>query len=182
MLNPIEISRDPDKIEQECLGLLDQAMSMEVGLDNGEADYDLNFIASKLKAVTIFMERLSDIQIMLTKYTIVVRQQASNCETIHKIAKEQLHVKPEFRNIPAVDRVVLEREQLGETLTTWERWRDVAATLTLVNNAVSDRAGTIKRLDSDLRLHSKLYEQRVAQGATSPHSFKGASIEEIDVT
>ena len=67
------------------------------------------------------------------------------------------------------------RVQLGELPLDAERWMQLKRAVSEVREAVGERAAMIRRLDSDLRLHARLYEVKVAGGALPPPGFKPGS-------
>lgn len=169
------------EIEANLMSLLNDASEMQIGLSEDDADYDLNFISSKLALVSVYQERLSDIQMKITRITIEVRRVGSQTHSLHKLKERQLKGSDEYDNTPRSEKTLWLDNQLTEVREAAEEWRIMGQLVSEVKEAVGERAGTIKRLDSDLRLHTKIFEAKVAAGATSPTSFTGSSIEGLDI-
>lgn len=169
----------PDEIESEIMSLLDDATDMKVGLSEDDSIYDLDFISEKLARISVYQERLSDIQMRLTRFTMEVRRVFSRKASIHRLKERELKGGQEYGKIPRAEKSLWLSTQLEKTREAAEEWKILGQLVSEVKEAVAERAATIKRLDSDIRLHTKIYEAKVAAGATSPTSFTGSSTEEL---
>lgn len=171
----------PAEIETEIMALLDLATGMKVGLSEDDSDYDLNFISEKLAKISVYQERLSDIQMQLTRYTMEIRRVGSQKASLHRLKERELKGSDEYEQLSRSEKSLWLGTQLEEFREAAEEWKMLGTLVSEVKEAVGERAGTIKRLDSDIRLHTKIYEAKVAAGATSPTSYKGSSTEELDI-
>lgn len=172
---------NPEQVENQLLALLDQAMAMQVGLSDDDSEYDLNYISDKLKRVSVYQERLSDIMMKLTRISLEVTKVSRSTQGLVNIKLRELKATDDYRDTPLNEKALWTANQLGDTEKEAEAWRVLSKMVSEVKEAVAERAGTMKRLDSDIRLHTKIYEAKVAAGATSPASYTGTSTEEVDI-
>jgi len=174
------MSLDPTQIEREVMAALDTALGMKLDLKE-DPDYDLRYITEKLAKVSSFQERLSDIQIRMTQFSLVVTTKSSNTTALLKTKEAILKASPEYgqKKVPLRSSWIRERtEGLRQEASTWQ---DLRRMVSEVKDAIGERASTFRRLDSDLRLHTKLYEARVASGATGGPGFGGSEGREFDL-
>lgn len=156
-------------------------MSMQVGLTDDDSDYDLVYISDKLKKVSVYQERLSDIQMMLTRMSLEIIKMARATQGVLNIRERELKATEDYRDTPLNEKALWMANHLGEVGKEAENWRLLSKMVSEVKDAVAERAGTMKRLDSDIRLHTKIYEAKVVAGATSPTSYSGSSVKEVDI-
>lgn len=173
----------PELIEQELLRALDDTMSMSIGLSSGEdADYDLNYISDKLKLVSVYQERLSDLLLKITKIGLEVTQTSRAKMALAGLKSKQLKASEEYRELPTNEKGHWLANQLLDLEGDAEVWKTLSEVVSEVKKAITERVATVRRLDSDIRLHAKIYEARVAAGATSPSSYTGNQTDEIDIS
>lgn len=172
---------NPDEIEAELFKLLEDATSMQVGLADDDSEYDLNYISDKLKKISVYQERLSDIQMKLTRMSLEVIKMARATQGVLNLRERELKATDEYRDTPLNEKALWTANRLGEVGKEAETWRALSKMVSEIKDAVAERAGTMKRLDSDIRLHTRIYEARVAAGATSPASYTGHSTTEVDI-
>jgi hypothetical protein len=169
----------PEKLEHDALELLDHALAMKLGLS--EDDSDLHFIGEKLAKVGVFQERLSDIQIELTKTAIEATRVHRGLSTSIRLKEKQAKASDHYANLPLNEKGFWLENQHADLKEQASRWNQLSSVVSEIRNAVTERTTTMKRLDSDLRLHARIYEAKVAAGATSPSSYKGNNTKEIDL-
>lgn len=162
--------------------LLDKAAEMRLGLSLEESEYDISYIAEKLIQCSRMLEKLSDYALELTRVAIHVNQRALTEQALLDLQETQIKASQEYENEPRNSKKAWLREQLQEKEETARRWMDLKRAVSEVRGAVEERTQTMKRLDSDLRLHSKLFEAKVATGALPPPGFKpDSSTEELSL-
>ena len=162
-----------DELEQELMSILDQAGSMELQLSEDDSEYDLKFLSEKLAKVSVFQERLSDLQVRLARINIYVKQTAKRAESALRAYTTELKMSKEYEEQPRATKTPWLEQQTSERRAQTDKWMDLAFVVSEVKDAVNERQGTMKRLDSDLRLHSRLFEAKVAAGAAPRPSFPG---------
>lgn len=177
-----EIPLDPPGIETYILEALDQALAMELGLSEDDSDYDLNFITQKLAQVSVYQEKLSDMMLRLTRVHLEVNRVATTKASALNFKQYSIKGTPEYSTVPRAERSEWLSNQLETDRLASERWTILRTAVSSVKDAVAERASTMKRLDSDLRLQTRLLEARVAAGASSPYSFPGNGTDEVDLT
>lgn len=170
-----------EEISTRIFRYLDDAMEMKLELSDDDSDYDLHFIGKKLAVCSTYQERLSDIALHLTKIAIEVTRYAAAATSLRNLKSTQLKASEAYSEQPRGERAEWLQNQLREVSEQAETWGQLRTAVSQVKEAVADRAGTMKRLDSSLRLHSKLLESKIAAGATSPYGFTGGSTDEIDL-
>lgn len=181
MIEPTREKATPEKLEEEVMNLLDEAAAMEVGLKDDDSPYDLTYISETLRKLGIFQERLSDIQMKLTRMGIEITKVSRQKTSLYKFKEKELRGSPDYHNTPLAEKALWLANQLGKVTEDVESWRSLTFVVSAVKDAVSDRVATMKRLDSDIRLHAKIFEAKVSAGATSPSSYTGTSTTEIDI-
>lgn len=170
------------KIQQKALSYLDDAESMSVGFKGTEeVVYDLQFITDKLKKVSIFQERLSDLQLKLTRAQIELQQLFSTTKSHLTMKEREFKESDEYKEESRESKTTWLGNQLQSIVDQHEQVKTTLSMVSEVKKAVSDRAQMMKRLDSDLRLHSKLFEAGVIAGATSPSSYTGDQTDEVEL-
>lgn len=168
-------------MEKEVVQLLDDAAGMQLSLSEDDSDYDLNFIREKVTKVAVYQERLSDIQMKLTKLNIDVTKMSSQTQEQLKMKERELRLGEDYQGKKIQEKKAWLGEQLAPQFQAAENWSNLSRLVSEVKEAVGHRVSMMKRLDSDLRLHSKLFEEGVKAGATSPTSFTKGSTKEIDL-
>jgi len=171
----------PAEIEETILGYLEHAIEMRLELSEDDSDYDLHFITKKVAQVSAYTERLSDMMLQLTKIGIQCTRCAGDMAASMRLKTESLKASEEYGDTPRSARAEWLSNQLEGPREEAERWKQIAAAVSSIKEAVAERASTMKRLDSDLRLQSKLLEAKIAAGATSSNSFLGAGTSSIDI-
>ena len=164
---------DRKQIQDRVMMYLEQALEMEVGMSPDDTAYDIAFIAKKLALCSTHMEALSGIQIQLTKIGLYVTRQDHSRKNALSLQEAKLKASDEYGETPRVERKLWLEDRLREQRQEHQDWMDLRRAVSEVKDAVAERAGLMKRLDSDLRLHSKLYDTKVAAGATPPPTFSG---------
>lgn len=155
--------------------ILEQATNLNLGLSEDDSAYDLTFITKKLAVCSSHLEKLSDMQMELTKIMLQVTPPTFAAASLLKLKEGDFKSSDEYEEIARSKKRAWLREQLGKLTENAERWMQLRRAVSEVREAVGERSQTIKRLDSDLRLHARLYEARVAAGATPRLSFEPGS-------
>lgn len=176
-----ELARQIEAMEEQVVSLLDDAMAMELGLSSEDSDYDYHFIREKLAKVSSYQEKLSDIMMRLSKISLVATKQALTSKTLVQLSEKRLKASDEYQNLHVASKGGWLADQLLKEEEAALRWQQLKSLVSEVKEAVTERAGTMKRLDSDLRLHVKLLEVGGASGATSPTSYTGSKATDLDI-
>lgn len=174
---------DIKELETRVLSLLDDATSMTLGLSEDDSEYSLIFIREKVAKCSTYQERISDVMMKLTKVSIEVQKVAhgKKLELLYKTS--ELKDGAEYKEMHMHHKTPWLDMQLAEAKDEAESWNSLKRVVSEVKEAVGERAQTLKRLDSDLRLHTKLLEMsnEEGRGASSPTAFTGSSSEEVDI-
>lgn len=174
----------PGELEQRVLQLFENAIGMELRLSEDDSDYKLTFITQKLAQVSTYIEKLSDIQMQLTRIALEVTRAAQAHKKRLQAQERTLKGSDEYAQTSREQKSLWLHEQLQGLQDTADEWTSLATVVSEVRQAVSDRAQTMKRLDSDIRLQAKMYEQKLsagAGGATSSTAYTGPKNEELDI-
>lgn len=163
------------EIEAKVLEFLDDAIAMELKLTEDENDYSLHFVREKLAKCGTYLERLSDLQMKLTKLSIDVTKKQAAVQGLYHSRLIEVRGSEVYRNAPRHAKADLLTEGCLGAHVECESWMALKRMVSEVKEAIGDRAQTMKRLDSDLRLHSKLLEMvpHEGRGATHPSSYTG---------
>lgn len=154
---------------------------MKLDLSEDESVYNLTYIANKVAKCARYQERLSDMVMELTKIQIPLTQLLADAHASLRRKTEELKSSEEYENQARSDKTNWLSNQLEADRDTEIKWSALKTAVSQVKEAVVDRASTMKRLDSDLRLQSKLYEQKVAAGAAPPPTFRGDKDEGLEL-
>jgi len=129
------------------------------------------------------LETLSDLLMELTRVAIQVTPMALNTKSLLDLKEEDLKASDDYEQIQRSKKRAWVREQLGDLPADAERWMNLKRAVLEVREAVGERAQTIKRLDSDLRLHARLYEAGMAAGAQPRPGFgsQGSTAPELSI-
>jgi len=130
-----------------------------------------------------YQERISDVMMKLTKVSIEVQKVAHGKKLELLFKTNELKDSKEYKELPRNDKTAWLQVQLSKTQDEAESWNSLKRVVSEVKEAVGERAQTLKRLDSDLRLHTKLLEMsnEEGRGASSPASFTGSASEGVDI-
>jgi len=180
-VTPLKLTEIPEGIEERLLSLLDDAEKLKLGLSDDQADYDLIYISGKLAKCSALLETSSDIMMQVSRVSLPVIKTAGSLNIRFAVEEKRLKASLEYRGTELTEKGAWLADQLADLREAVLEWNALKAVVSEIKSAIGERAQTLKRLDSDLRLHSKLYETKVAAGATSPHAFTGADIEEMDI-
>jgi len=162
-----------EETRNKAFEILDSAASMVLKLSEDDSEYDLKFLSEKLAKVSVFQERLSDLLLTLSRMTIAVRQTKSAAESALRVFTTEVRLSEEYADQPRAIKTPWLEQKLLERRAELDKWIDLSFVVSEVKDAVNERQSTMKRLDSDLRLHSRLFEAKVASGATPRPSFPG---------
>lgn len=173
-------------IEEKVVGLLEDATAMKLDLSEDDAAYGLAYITKKLALCSTYLERLSDIEMKLVQIKLAVSKQVANYRGLAKIQEDELKASDEYADVARDARSNWLQKKLELVRQASDDWSNLNKVVCVVREAVASRAQDMKRLNSDVRLHQKLLEARVAGagGATSPNSFtgsRGAAAGELDI-
>jgi hypothetical protein len=169
------------EIEVVCLAELDNAMKMALSLSDDDAVYDLNYISEKLAQVGVYHERLSDIQMTLTKISLRVIKNHFAASARCRVRDREVRALEEYADLPTNEKGMFIEVKTKVARDEAEGWANLNRIVREIKDAVSERVAVMRRLDSDLRLHAKIFEQRSHAGATSAASYKGNSTKEMDI-
>jgi len=174
---------DIQALGEEVMSLLDDAMKMVVGLSEDDSQYNLMFIREKVAKCATYQEKISDVMMKLTRVSIEVQRVAAGKKLGLLQKKNTLKGSEEYKAQLREDKAAWYQEQIGADEEAAEEWNTLKRVVSEVKEAVSERAQTLKRIDSDLRLHTKLLEMsnEEGRGASSPHSYTGSNSPEMDI-
>jgi len=176
-------AKKPEDLENEVLQLLDDGMNMRLGLSTDDSDYSLHFIRQKVALCSTYQERLSDIMMKLSRISLETTRVASGRHRLLEMKRSELKGSTTYAEQPRDQKTPWLEGKLQELREEAERWSSLKRVVSEVKEAIVERAQTMKRLDSDLRLHTRLIEVQgpEGQGATSPKAYTGTSSTEVDI-
>lgn len=175
------MSTTPEEIEARILQILDEATDMRLDLDEDESVYNLTYISNRIAKCARFQERLSDLSLELTRIQLPLTQLAAQATNRTRLKLDELKASDDYANEPRASKTAWLSNQMESQREEEQKWSTLKTAVSQVKEAVVDRASTMKRLDSDLRLQSRLYEQKVAAGATPPPTYNGDKDEGLDL-
>lgn len=161
-------------IEDQAMALMKDAVEMVLGLSPDDSQYGIHYISSKLALCGSYLERLSDIEMKLIQMKLAVSSRVANVKGLLDITERELKSKDEYQALQRDLKAQWVAERAKDQRKDLEDWMYVNRVVCEVREAVVGRIQNMKRLDSDIRLHQKLLEAKVASGATSPGSYTGS--------
>lgn len=177
------MSDNIEELEQQVLAHLDDGLSMSLGLTTTDSEYSISFIKEKLILCSTFQERLSDIMMKLTRVSIEATRMGFAAKQRLDLRYNERKSSQDYQDQPREKKTVWLQSAIKDQQEAAERWNALRRVVSEVKDAIGERAQTMKRLDSDLRLHSKLLEMvpPEGRGATSPGSYTGSHAGEIEL-
>jgi len=172
---------NPQELEALLLGWLEDATNMKVGLTDDDSDIDLTYITEKLRKLSVYQERLSDIMMKITRMSLDIHTASRSLIAAVILREKELKASDAYSEVARNERAFWLANQLADDKQATEEWKSLSTMVSTVKEAVAERAATMKRLDSDIRLHARLFEAGVAGGAKSPSSYTGGSTKEMDL-
>ncbi|HEC60638.1 MAG TPA: hypothetical protein ENI27_00095 [bacterium] len=174
---------DIEELNEQVMGLLDDAQAMKIGLTTDESKYNLYFIREKVTRCATYQERISDVMMKLTRVSIEVQRIAMGKKLELMFKTNELKSGDEYKDLSRDEKTSWLQSNLRGAQEETESWISLKRVVSEVKEAIGERANTLKRLDSDLRLHTKLLEMmgEEGRGATSPTAFTGSNSEEVDI-
>jgi len=163
-----------EKINDRLTEILDEAMEFRLDLSEDEAVYDIPYISKKLAQLSTYQEKLRGMTMELTHLAIRVHRRYFSEKSLFELSERKNKYSPEYRNLPRDEKKGWLYEQISEQEASTEKWRVLKMVLEEVRLAVSNQIGTLNRLNSDLRLHAKLYDIKVALGAVPRPTYDGS--------
>lgn len=152
---------------------LDEASKIKITISGEGAAYQRQYIADTVAKVSSALERLNDLSMQLTKIALQTRRIQMHYNTQLKKVKAETLASADYAALPVMQREQHLLKAVTEATKSYEAWDYLLQYVTEVKTAIAERSAMIRRLDSDLRLHSKLLE--VTSDEIVPHgpSFAG---------
>lgn len=150
------------------MDVLDLALSMRLGLTADDAAYDVPFISQKIAVCSKFQEDLADAMARLARINIEVHRVEASLRGLLPLKELQFKGTSQYEQMDRDKKSLWLTTTLEPDRLELERWNGLKRAVSEVQRAVNEKAQTMKRLDSDLRLQAKLFETRYGAGATSP--------------
>jgi len=171
------------EIETQIMSLLDEAAAMKLELSEDDAQYNLMFVREKVAKCSSYQEKISDVMMKLTRVSIEVQKVAQGKKLGLLYETNSLKESKEYKEMPRNEKTSWLNVQLAEAHEETESWTALKRVVSEVKEAIGERANLLKRLDSDLRLHTKLLElvKEEGLGASLPSGFPGSASKEVDI-
>lgn len=167
--NPRTNAESIEVTEGRVMSILEKTMGMTIGMSEDDSLYTIDFLSQKLAKTSKIQEDLSDYMLELTKIAIEVKRMASGLKAKSVLREKELKASDDYRNESRESKAFWLANQLQPVRDECESWVGLNEMVSEVRSAVSERLGTVKRLDSDLRLHAKIYESKKDLG-TNPQT------------
>jgi hypothetical protein len=154
-------------IEERAVEAFGKLAGLRLELSDDASDFDLVYISRKLVICSRCIEVLGDISLGLIKdllqVTLILRKEQERLDSI----KREVTGSFSYIQAPRGEKAAILAAQQEECHTREKEWMTRRILVLEVKEAVAERAQTMKRLDSDLRLHGRLYEARLVSGASN---------------
>lgn len=170
------------ELERLVLQYLSDATDLKLSLDPDEGAYHLAYVSKKITECAVAMEKLSDMQMQLTKISLEVTKFVQDARFLLRKELAFLQAGPDYQQMPAAQRAgwLQSKTELREKEV--DSLNYLTRVVSEVRGAISDRIQTMKRLDSDVRLHQKLLEGGgLGSNATSASAFTGSKKTDLEL-
>lgn len=168
--------------EAKVMELFEASATLSLDLKSEVEAYSLDYTHEKVTLCGAHMEKLSDISMDLTRISMEVMKALSAAQILYNSKYSTLKLSSSYEEQSRDFRRVWVENQLVSDRETLDRWTQLSEVVSQVREAVGERVATLKRLDSDLRLHVRLIETKKGLGgATSPSSYRGSKDKDFDI-
>lgn len=163
--------------------LLDDALNLQLGLSEDDSIYTVSYIQEKVTRVSVYQERLSDIQTKLSKMHLEILRVGGQLRSLKNTKERRLKGSDEYADQDRSVKTLWLVNQLEHETEQAEAWEFARKVVSEVREAVAERLSTMKRLDSSIRLQSRILETKhtMGLGASSPSSYTGNRTDEMDI-
>lgn len=145
-------------------------------LSDDESDYDLIYIGQRLAKCSASMEQIGHKLMALVRWGMELRKYQAASKRKLQDTLETLKGSDDLVCIPKAERSDWLKKQSEPQQRDLEAWTELLELLETVSEAARDKMQLMKRLDSDIRLHQKLLEAKIAVGAMAPQQFGGSKV------
>lgn len=154
-----------EAVEAQAVEILERASELVLGLSVDESDYDLDYLTERLAKCSSYQERLVEMATRLTLLEIPVLRVISSEEVEVDAYAAELMESETYRGLAASERARWVKGKIAGRRRAYSAWKSTKQALYEVKKAVSRRVETMRRLDSDLRLHAGILEAKLGHGA-----------------
>lgn len=170
-----------EELAAEALRIFNYVQSLRLDLSDDDAMYDLTYIGKMTAMCASIMEKVSDAQMQITKLGLEARKWEHGASLVLREEERKLINGKGYKENPISARKDWLKMQLQPFIQEVEVWDQVSKSINEVKETVNERMSTVKRLDSDVRLHHKLYETKVASGMIGKPGLVGKKAESEDL-
>jgi len=159
------------ELDKQLKADMAEAVAMNLALPPEASAYDLEFINEKLAKVGSYMSTLSN---MLARHSVInleVAEVEVNLKNLPREKERELKASPDYDSLPLNQKANWIDRELKSVREENAFWFTLSRTVSEVRRTVLGRMDDMKRLESTIRLQSKILEARVASGATSNIRF-----------
>lgn len=147
---------------------LDRVMTMEVCISEMDVDYTLEYIAEKLALVTAYCERLSSHSTLLSRHSIPIIRASKSAKALIRIKNAQFMNSTEYRSKLRGRQKPWLEAQLIPYYQASNNWDVLEKSVAIVQDAIAEKMSTFRKIDSALRLHTKIFEDKHGIGYGVP--------------
>lgn len=180
-ISPKNLPQKTEDLQKLLVQFMEDAFNMNPELDEDEGMYDLVYIGTKLAKCSSFLQKLSDMQMMLTTIRLHVIGQTSTSRALLSLTEKQLKASEEYANTPREKKAYWIEESTQELRKATQDWTFLQRTVSEISETIAERVVHIRRQESAVRLHQKLLENKVSSGATSSSAYTGTKATELDL-
>jgi len=170
-----------EEIASEALRIFEFVQGLKLDMSDDDMMYDLTYIGKMTALCSSIMEKVSDSQMQITKLGLEVRKWQYGATLVLKEEERKLTGSKGYLENPASHRKDWLAAKIQPFKQEVEVWDQLAKSINEVKETVNERMATVKRLDSDIRLHHKLYETKVASGMIGKPGLTGIKAESQDL-
>ena len=171
-------------VEKVVMRMLQDAQDMELSLSEQDSDYGIEYISQKLAMCSVFTERLASLDIKLVRIQLYVTTSFNKKKWYVTCRESELKSLKEYQDLSRDTKTPWIFSKMRSDMDELEAWKHTSLVVSTVRDVILSRIQVLKRLDSDIRLHQKLLDIKVAAGLVVPKTFtgsKGTAVGELDI-
>jgi len=150
--------------ETRLLELLEEAASFVVDLPLQEEAYDTSLIVTKLAACAVYMEKLSGYQLEVSIALMSIGKLVRNSKA--KLRKQEMDTKDSqaYKQQDRSEKTVYLEKTVEPFRDELEQHETMRLLLAEAKEGLTEKMNSLRRIDSSLRLQSKLLEEKISLG------------------
>lgn len=146
------------EVQQYLNQILARATAVQLKFSENDAEYTLEYIASALGRTVKATEDLSDMLMDLTRVELQVIEEADRLQHVYELKEAAERDTDAYMNYDRGRRTAWLKLKIQSYEQTANDWAALVKAFTLIKRQVVSRAATVKRIESAVRLHARIFD------------------------